>query len=72
MRDTLSVTIRLNGELRQVSVETTVTDLLASLGRPAMGIAVEINREVVPRSRHAETRLREGDSVEIVHMVGGG
>jgi sulfur carrier protein len=35
-------------------------------------VAVERNQEVVPRAEHAATRLDEGDSLEIVHFVGGG
>jgi thiamine biosynthesis protein ThiS len=35
-------------------------------------VAVELNREIVPRTLWAETQLHEGDSLEIVHFVGGG
>jgi sulfur carrier protein len=64
--------IHVNGEPRDVEDGATVERLLAALGIDRRAVAVERNREIVPRSRHAETLLSEGDRVEIVTMVGGG
>ena len=64
--------ILLNGEPREEPAELTVAQLLARLEIPARGIAVELNQQVVPRSRHAEQKLRDGDRIEIVSLVGGG
>ena len=64
--------ILLNGEPREEPAELTVAQLLARLEVPARGIAVELNQQVVPRSRHAEQKLRDGDRIEIVSLVGGG
>jgi sulfur carrier protein len=61
-----------NGEPREVEDGTTVEQLVAALGVDRRSVAVERNREIVPRSRHAATPLRDGDRVEIVTMVGGG
>jgi len=66
------VNILLNGEPREEPAELTVAQLLARLEVPARGIAVELNQQVVPRSRHAEQKLRDGDRIEIVSLVGGG
>ncbi|MEW6073076.1 MAG: sulfur carrier protein ThiS [Planctomycetota bacterium] len=64
--------IRVNGEEREVAAGTTVAELVAALGlRPAQ-VAVEVNRVLVPRARHAQAILREGDVVELVTLVGGG
>jgi sulfur carrier protein len=49
-----------------------VEGLLAHLGVPREYTAVALNREITPRARHAETRLRAGDRVEIVRPMGGG
>jgi sulfur carrier protein len=66
------VQITVNGEPREVPDGQTVAALMASLG-PARGpTAVEVNRELVPRSEHASRRLAEGDAIEIVTLVGGG
>ena len=64
--------ILLNGESRELPGPTTVRDLLAHLGIDARAVAVELNRIVVKRARHAETVVSEGAEVEIVAFVGGG
>ena len=64
--------IRVNGEEREVPEATTVSGLLALIDVTAARVAVEVNREIVPRSRHGEHALADGDRVEIVTMVGGG
>lgn len=61
-----------NGEPREVAPSETLAALLARLGVPSAGTAVEINRAIVPRAMHAERVLAEGDRVEIVTFVGGG
>lgn len=61
-----------NGAAREVPDGATVGDLLRSLGLFGGPVAVEVNREIVPRSRHEARPLAEGDRVEIVTMVGGG
>ncbi len=66
------VTIFLNGERREVGGVTTVAKLLEELGlRPEL-LAVERNRDIVPREAYGETVLQEGDAIEIVTFVGGG
>ena len=67
----MAINIMLNGEQRQVR-EGSVADLVASLGLDVKKVAVERNREIVPRSTLGEVPLAEGDALEIVHFVGGG
>ncbi|HHQ41507.1 MAG TPA: sulfur carrier protein ThiS [Chromatiales bacterium] len=64
--------IVVNGERREVPEGLTVAALVERMGLAGRRLAVEVNREIVPRSRHAEHRLRPGDRVEIVHAIGGG
>ncbi|MEP6939566.1 MAG: sulfur carrier protein ThiS [Rudaea sp.] len=64
--------IRLNGESREVEADTTILGLLDRSGFAGRRVAVEINREIVPRGTHAQRVLCEGDRVEIVHALGGG
>jgi sulfur carrier protein len=64
--------ITVNGESRTVEEGLTIADLLGQLTLPNRGIAVELNLEVVPRSRHGEWKLAEGDTLEVVSLVGGG
>lgn len=67
-----SVTIHVNGQPMPLERRLTVAALLADSGHAGRRVAVELNGEVVPRSRHADTELRAGDRVEIVVAVGGG
>jgi sulfur carrier protein len=64
--------IEVNGEPREVSQGITVLGLLQTLGVQDGPVAVEKNREIVPRAAHSSTELREGDVLEVVHFVGGG
>ena len=66
------LTIQLNGETRQMPVATSIASLLEATGYAERRVAVEINREIVPKSLHRERLLHEGDRVEIVHALGGG
>ena len=68
----MSLRITVNGEPREVPDGATLASLMASLGVPRQRVAVEVNRELVPRSQHGSRRLAEGDAVEIVTLVGGG
>ncbi|MGI3128792.1 sulfur carrier protein ThiS [Halopseudomonas pachastrellae] len=64
--------ILLNGEPHQLDQPLTLSALIDQLGLTGKRLAVELNLEIVPRSQHADTRLNEGDRVEIVHAIGGG
>jgi sulfur carrier protein len=64
--------IELNGQPRCFEQAPTVNELLEAVGLAGRRVAVEVNREIVPRGRHAEHLLCEGDKVEIVHALGGG
>ena len=64
--------ITVNGRRRELSGGTTVARLLDELDLAKHHVAVEVNLELVPRGRHAEHLLADGDRVEIVTLVGGG
>jgi len=64
--------ITLNGERREIAPGTTLAGLVATLGGDPRGIAIERNREIVPKTLHADTVLEEGDELEVVQFVGGG
>ena len=66
------ITVKLNGETRSLDGPISVSGLLLTLGLEGRKVAVERNEEIVPRSRYAETWLASGDSLEIVHFIGGG
>lgn len=72
MTEAPGIAITLNGELRRIGSGWTVLQLLSELGRDPRTVAVEHNGELLARDGFGETRLREGDSLEVVHFVQGG
>lgn len=66
------MTIEINGEPRSFEDGLTLSLLLERLGMKSDRVAVELNRDIVPRERWTETQIRDGDRLEIVHFVGGG
>ena len=62
----------LNGLEREIAAPISVAALLDEAGYAQRRIAVEINREIVPRSQYGERMLNAGDRVEIVQAIGGG
>jgi sulfur carrier protein len=66
------IRIVLNGQRRAVGAGTTLADLLHQLRLEPRHLAVEVNLRLVPREQHAAYTLREGDTLEIVTLVGGG
>ena len=64
--------LQVNGETRNVQDGLTLDALVRELELEERPIAVELNREVVPKDRYVATRLSDGDRLEIVSLVGGG
>ncbi|MGE0351647.1 MAG: sulfur carrier protein ThiS [Gemmatimonadales bacterium] len=68
----MPITLTINGEPRHYPGPLAADELLTELGLDPRMVVVEVNREIVRRSRLAEVRLGDGDQVELVHFVGGG
>lgn len=66
--------LQINGEDRELETGTvfSLSALVEKLGMKSDRVAIELNRDIVPRDRWSETHLNEGDRLEIVHFVGGG
>lgn len=64
--------IRLNGKPHTVEPGTTLAGLVAEISDDPRGIAIELNREIVPKSQHGSVVLQDGDELEVVQFVGGG
>ena len=66
--------LQINGEEKtfDAPAPSTLAQLVEILGMKSDRVAVELNREIVPRNLWPETKLSEGDRLEIVHFVGGG
>lgn len=66
------MTVTVNGEDREITPGTTVSGLLKNLGLHPRLIVVEYNREILDRTSFDATEVRAGDTIELVHFVGGG
>ncbi len=64
--------LELNGESRTFPEGISLVDLIAHLDLSGRRVAIECNREIIPRDRHAQHILAAGDVVEVVQFVGGG
>jgi thiamine biosynthesis protein ThiS len=64
--------LTINGEIRALAPAETVSALVEQLGMKSDRVAIELNREIVSREQWAQTPLKDGDRLEIVHFVGGG
>jgi thiamine biosynthesis protein ThiS len=67
--------LQINGEEREFAdspTPFTLAALVEALGMKADRVAIELNRNIVPRDRWAKTTLNDGDKLEMVHFVGGG
>jgi thiazole synthase len=64
--------VSINGDKRSLESPLTLAALVDSLGMKPDRVAVERNREIVPRDQWLATQLADGDQLEIVHFVGGG
>ena len=67
-----TIPVVINGESRTVPDGASVLALIGDLGLAGKPVAVERNREIVPRAQHATTLLAAGDRLEVVTFVGGG
>ena len=64
--------IQVNGEAFTAPQNTTLADLIGLMALQDKRIAVELNEEIVPRSKHGDVALKENDVVEVVTAIGGG
>ena len=64
--------IMVNGQERSLAAPVSVAALLDELGMTGKRVAVEVNQEIVPRSRHGEFKLNDSDRIEVVFAIGGG
>ncbi len=69
---TAALRLTINGEDKEFAGPLTVLGLVECLGLDTRKVAVELNREIVPRSTYAQVVLTQSDILEIVHFIGGG
>jgi len=72
VKGTDKIRIRLNGKERELESGHTVTTLLESLELHPGMVVVEMNRDILERQRYRDVGVSDGDTIELVHFVGGG
>ena len=72
MTVTDTISVQINGEPRRVTSGATIAAMLSELGLDEKRVAVERNREIVPRATLGQVEVADGDAFEIIHFVGGG
>ncbi|MBT4923598.1 MAG: sulfur carrier protein ThiS [Candidatus Thioglobus sp.] len=61
-----------NGENLEIDKHSNAQDLITQLGYQDQRIALEINKVIIPKSKHSKFNLNDGDKIEIIKAVGGG
>jgi len=72
MRNNTGMDIVLNGQTTAIKDGSTLQQLLEAQQLATRKVAIEVNAAIIPRSQHANHHLQDGDTVEIVHALGGG
>ena len=67
-----AVVVKVNGREHRFEAGAAISTVLAALAVSTPRVAVERNREIVPKASYDTTRLEEGDEIEVVEFVGGG
>jgi len=72
MKKIKKIKIRLNGKVRSISDNYSVSDLVQNLKIPIKKVAIELNQEIIDKKKISEINLKKNDTIEIVHFIGGG
>ena len=72
MKKIKKIKIRVNGKLKSISDNYTVSDLVKNLKIPMKKVAIELNQEIIDKKKINKISLKKKDKIEIVHFIGGG
>ena len=68
----IKITIYINGKKKLVNFDCSLLDILEEFNIKSRFIAIEINKEVIPKSKYSTKKILKGDNIEILQMIGGG
>ena len=66
------ISIYINGQKKLVNFDNTLSDIIKILNIQSSFIAIEVNKEVIPKSSYSSKKILEGDNIEVLQMIGGG
>ncbi len=72
MKKIKKIKIRLNGKLSSINDNLSLSKYVKKLKVPLKKVAIELNQEIVDKSKLSKVKLKENDKIEIVHFIGGG
>jgi sulfur carrier protein len=72
MKKIKKIKIRINGKVKSVSDNYSISDLVKNLKIPMKKVAIELNQEIIDKKNISKINLKKNDKVEIVHFIGGG
>ena len=72
MKKIKKIKIRVNGKLSSINDKLSLSKYVKKLKVPLKKVAIELNQEIVDKSKLSKVKLKENDKIEIVHFIGGG
>ena len=72
MKKIKKIKIKLNGKVKSISDNYSVSDLVKNLKIPMKKVAIELNQEIIDKKNISKINLKKNDKIEIVHFIGGG
>ena len=72
MKKIKKINIKLNGKKTNVDDQISLTKILKNFNIPTNKVAIELNKEIVNKKKLSSIKIRNNDSIEIVHFIGGG
>ena len=68
----IKITIYINGIKKLVNFDYTLLNILEEFNIKSSFVAIEVNKEVIPKSKYSTKKILKGDNIEILQMIGGG
>ena len=72
MKKIKKIKIRVNGKVKSISDNYSVSDLVKNLKIPIKKVAIELNQEIIDKKKINKINIKKNDKIEIVHFIGGG
>ena len=72
MKKIKKIKIKLNGKIKAIDENCNIANLLNDLKIPLKKVAIELNQEILDKSKLNKIKLKKNDKIEIVHFIGGG
>ena len=72
MQKIKKIQIRVNGKVKSIPANHSISDLVKNLNIPIKKVAIELNQEIIDKKRTSNIKLKKNDKIEIVHFIGGG